>query len=90
MASAAQPMTPPLFSCYGVVRRVDAHALQMEGAIAPRYATFHRQCDYIGLRTTAAEAFERGKEESMEPAAKSLNKNRGAIRAQCQTPIHGR
>ena len=61
-------MNPPVFSCFGVVRRVDAHALQMEGAIAPRYATFHKQCDYIGLRTTAVEAWERVKEESMEPA----------------------
>ena len=68
MASAAQPMDPPVFCCYGVVRRVDHHALQMEGAIAPRYATFHRQCDYIGLRTTAFAAWERVKEESMEPA----------------------
>ena len=68
MAGAAQQMNPPVFSCYGVVRQVDSHAIQLEGAIAPRYATFHRQCDYIGLRTTAVEAWERVKEESMEPA----------------------
>ena len=62
-------MDQPTFSCYGVVRRVDTHACRLEGAIAPRYATFHKQCDYIGLRTTAEEARERVKNESMEPSA---------------------
>jgi len=40
----------------------------MDGAIAPRYATFHKQCDYIGLRATPEEAWERVYEEPMDPA----------------------
>ena len=55
------------FSCFGGFRRVDEHACQVEEAIAPRYATFHKVCDYIGLRTSAQEAWDWVKQETMNP-----------------------
>ena len=55
------------FYCFGVIRRADANTCLIEENIAPRYATFHKVCDYIGLRTSAAEAWERVKQETMNP-----------------------
>ena len=69
MAAAAMAGTaPPEFTCYGVIRRVDMHACLQEGVIHPRYATFHRTSNYIGLRTTAVEVWDRVKEGTTAPA----------------------
>ena len=63
-------MASKTFSLFGVVRRVDREAFVAEQSIAPRYATFHKICNYIGLRTTPQEAWYRVQqktEETMKP-----------------------